>query len=28
MLWSGGHGRDARLFPVRPTWASKPLTQE
>ena len=26
MLWSGGHGRAARLFPLSPRWPSKPLT--
>ena len=26
MLWSGGHGRAARRFPLSPRWASKPLT--
>ena len=26
MLWSGGHGRAARHFPLSPGWASKPLT--
>ena len=25
MLWSDGHGRAARLFPLSPGWASKPL---
>jgi hypothetical protein len=26
MLWSAGCGRAARLFPLNPGWASKPLT--
>jgi hypothetical protein len=26
MLWTEGHGRTARHFPLSPRWASKPQT--